>query len=1041
MAASPYTLEGAREILAPPDNKALKALDVLLGVGLLAAGPLGLAPWGWVDQKNELIQLLGRLTSSGRERLGRGRTRDRGEVLAATHTALVYGAFFAALRQVVGPMLDRIGLTEQDRSRLTDEANAAGQGTTSENALFGLFTQVDIALPWAGRGFRQTRDTDVLALYKTLALLCVKFFESFAAWTRRGDVRPTDPLVRDIAEAALRRYEAEYKLLAAEVPEFEIWAMLGEHEATHRSLGRLEELMHSLAGNLAGSRTERANAAINRAVLDEPLLGTGAPEDLPDLVVPPVRDGYLGPPFRWTVIDQDSRPADEGWWRRASLETDLDTFLAAFLASPESHLRPLVVLGHPGSGKSMLTKVCSARLSTTDGFVAARIPLRQVTDPNAPIYQQVSSVLGSRTHGRVSWEELSATPDTTTRVLFIDGLDEFMQATGAAESNYLQNVVEFQRVERVTSGPVAVVVTSRTLVADLAKIPPGSLVIKLEDFSEDQVRTWLDVWQRTNARVKIPAAESVLSYGPIARQPLLLLLLVLFGAANELPPMDEDSTPAGIYGGILRSFIRRELAKPTDLERSGTPDQQAAAEMWRLGIAAFGMFNRGSHYIDEATLLGDLQALDPSSGGRPTSRRPGPLTSARRVLGKFFFIHSPDVGERAGERSYEFLHATFSEYLIAFLIKEELAELWLSRDRPSSQIWDDDRLYALLSHQLLDSGGAAILSFFGQLASTSDEIGEEALGRILRLLLGGAERRWGEGRFADYRPSEGVYLQRLATYTANLVMLLFGVERGPVTLSSMAPAGSEPTMWWTRMLRNWQGCLDTTFLEEIDARFDPEPALTWVPVPFHQSSVHEEWLTFSRRRAVLMNAGFGVAGRNLVIDSPDPAVHFAGHSARALIDPQAARGIAEAARALLADMNPRSPGSELTPWLLAYVTRHPELVPASEMTKLVAAEMDDVRSSSLWALALVVAQHPEDYSDSGFVSSILRQSDVSGLLTPLIAGKLVWGDDFPLTLSALPPELAGPAGRLMGLAQQLKDAVGGPRAVLMLADYLEDARG
>jgi hypothetical protein len=97
MAGSPYTMETAREILLGKRSKSIKVLDTLFGAGVLGAGPAAiltgqpwlLAVWGWVDQKNELVSRLDELVGAGRDKLRKAVGKERHEVLAATHTALV----------------------------------------------------------------------------------------------------------------------------------------------------------------------------------------------------------------------------------------------------------------------------------------------------------------------------------------------------------------------------------------------------------------------------------------------------------------------------------------------------------------------------------------------------------------------------------------------------------------------------------------------------------------------------------------------------------------------------------------------------------------------------------------------------------------------------------------------------------------------------------------------------------------------------------------------------------------------------------------
>ncbi|MGC4868947.1 NACHT domain-containing protein [Micromonospora sp. DT53] len=1046
MASSPYTLEGAREILSEPGGKWLKALDALLGVGVMAAGPFGLAAWGWVDQKNELIKLLGEFTAAGRTRLGEKRTPpERYDLLAATHTALTYGAFFAAFREIVGPICDEIGLTEDDKRRLVYGA----QPELAQGGLQRGVANTSIGLPWAGCGFRANRDEVVQPFYQTLTLRCIGFLQNFEVWLRVDSVRASDPLVQDIVGRAIRRYEAEYKLLAADVPEFGIWAALGESEITQdavqragESLSRLEKIMMSLAGKVerVGNRTREVNAAVNRAVLAEPLVATDSSDDLAELRIPTVRDGYLTPTFRWKVMDEKSRPADDNWWTRAEHGSDLDTFLAAYFSSPRSHDRPLVVLGLPGAGKSMFTKVCAARLSGSEAYAVARVPLRQVSDPTAPIHQQVSGVLDKATNGRVSWTELSEAAVDATRVLLIDGLDEFMQASGHAESNYLQNVAEFQRVERLSGHPVSVVVTSRTLVADLARIPVGSLVVKLDNFSPEQVQACLDIWSQANpARPsRIPSADAILSYGEIAQQPLLLLLLILYGSTNPLPQVEAESTPARIYGDILRRFIKRELLKTPDLNPADLREEQTQAELWRLGIAAFGMFNRGRHYIEEHLLLADLEALDKAAPRRQVQRRGTALTAARQLLGKFFFMHAAEVDEGLEGRSYEFLHATFSEYLIASLALDELVDLWESRNRPSSQNWDDDRLYALLSHQLISIGGAAILPFIGQLHEALPEFTRRGVRQILRTLLRSAEGRWDSGRFAAYSPSGESSLQRFATYTANLIMLLLQVEEGPVELGSIAPAEVDPTGWWAKMIQVWQACVSDFDLTEIEPSVQ-EGAVERSQGGITQPSVHIPRLMFRHAQAIIINAGFGVVGEKYYIESSDPEIAFAGYAARGLTDPEEASNVSTAAVKILQRL-PESARFLAPSLLAAHIARNPEKFSATDVRLLMdAAEASDHRFVDIWPYSLLIGQYPQLASDSELNEHLLNSFGTRVGVAPLLAGMLIWGDDriqIRRIFDALPVSVRFKIEECGAALTQLRGWMDGRRLVILAAELI-----
>ena len=146
---------------------------------------------------------------------------------------------------------------------------------------------------------------------------------------------------------------------------------------------------------------------INQAVLSSPIV------DLEETAaggttvrVPAVERGYVTPYCRWAVMRPSCQPSQEDWWQQQPLITDLAGLVAAHVASPAGAERPLVVLGHPGSGKSLFTKVCAARLSASGAFVPVRVPLRDVPDPTASVYRQIEDVLRESTNGRVEWREL-----------------------------------------------------------------------------------------------------------------------------------------------------------------------------------------------------------------------------------------------------------------------------------------------------------------------------------------------------------------------------------------------------------------------------------------------------------------------------------------------------------------------------------------------------------------------------------------------------------------------------------------------------------
>ncbi|MEU4620485.1 hypothetical protein AB0G04_10980 [Actinoplanes sp. NPDC023801] len=814
MARSLFTLETAREILLGERPGLVTSLDRLLGLGILAAGPVGLATgqpwllavWGWVDQKNELMARLAEAVTAGRRRLGAesGR-RQRHEVLAATHTVLVVAAFLDALQRIGGEAYRSVEFPESELDALV-----MTQMSTDAQSMVECVARMDVPMPWDGGGFQANLDSGIRAYYQVLAQQILAVFDNFAPWVEKfGSYTGPRPLNGQIVELALDRYRAEYVALVAEVPEFAIWSSLGEHHATHRALSRLEALVASLAPAPQADVARERLARLNRDVLNRPILDLQEITRVSEVRAPTVAEGYLEPRFRWAVMTRASRPAHEGWWSHQQAGTDLAGFLATHFTSPQAAVSPLIVLGHPGAGKSLFTKVCAARLSATAAFMAVRIALRDAPEPSAGVYQHIEDVLRESTHGRIAWRELGESGDDVIRVVLIDGLDELMQATGATESRYLRAVTDFQRTELATGGPVAVVVTSRTVVADLAAIPDGCMVVKLEEFDDDQIGTWAERWNDANAgRVQAGSLLSIdavrlREYGPLARQPLLLALLAIILTERDLPSHERS---ADLYRTLLDDFIRRELDRPDRFSDRLSDDERYEVELWKLGIVAFGMLNRSQQYLHEDSLTEDLRALparhEPAAAPqrREISRQMDP---ASRLIGRFFFVHTDEAAAGAGGRSYEFLHATFADYLVAFHTRQLLREAAGARKyRSSSQPWDDDLLFALISHIAIGASGSLTLEFFAQLATADSDVAS-----VLEHLAVVAHHRWGPGRHHDYDPSGRTPVQRVAAYSANIVVLRLAIAQEPVPIARLCPPGADVQSWWPSQVRLWDAVL------------------------------------------------------------------------------------------------------------------------------------------------------------------------------------------------------------------------------------------
>lgn len=626
------------------------------------------------------------------------------------------------------------------------------------------------------------------------------------------------------------RYKENHLRLAAEVPEFAMWVHAGEHERTRRTIetglqglnGALEEIS---SGQAVDSR-RRELSALYRSTLDRDVIRA---DDLPEGIrLPSLRESYIPPRGQVvTVSSADQEPSSEAWWKQQHEPQDLQGFFAAHLVHPYATVFPTVVLGHPGAGKSKFTEMLAAQLPESD-FLAIRVELRNV-QPNSPIHVQIEDGLRSTLHEHTPWRELAESADGALPVIVLDGFDELLQATGVDRSDYLERVQEFQERQRSMGQPVAVIVTSRTVVADRARFPEGTTTVRLAPFAGDQIAHMLQVWNSTNGAeltrrgLEPLTTDLLLRYRELAEQPLLLMMLLIYDSdGNALRQAAESLSHGQLYERLLTRFAEREVEKHHASLNDEALEEAVAQELRHLEVAALAMFSRRRQSVRAENLASDLAVLMPEAfRSEHETDLHGRISPADQLLGRFFFVHEARAQRSDGAASvFEFLHATFGEYLVARTVVEALDDLVdehaggsrrRRRRKHSAQRIDDGELYAYASFASF-AGRQKVVEFLAELLD--ERFGQEAeqartevraeFHDLLVDLYREAPFPASNRSFTAYEPTRLPMTQREGNYTSNLVLLMVLVENGPVDLTRLHRDEEAPEQAWHATSALWR---------------------------------------------------------------------------------------------------------------------------------------------------------------------------------------------------------------------------------------------
>jgi len=773
-----YSYSDAAQILGRK-NRSIVALNQITGGIMLGAAVHFPALLAWLDAKGDFFELSNKLAQRIYDKRLRVSRWGRTERIIAALGITIISAYFEAFAQSDHPLFAELHLEKSEQLGLAGSFDEAG--SCADQILH--ITEELIPRPGA------TYDEHIGLLrdyYATVSNRLCHFVYGLQVTDKQSDTKRLQiaDQIRAVPFKAIPIYEANFRSLCAEFPEVALWANLREHQATQQGLTdiriaftELNALLSSVAIGSPAPATRQSLARQYAAALNEAVLEPG---DSPDnLTIPTVGSSYVAGEFRLLHIQGGESLAGESLWQDAAVRSDLDNFLAGYITSPTAVQKPLLILGQPGSGKSMLTRVLAAQLPASD-YLAVRVVLRDVRA--APdIQDQIEFAIRAATGESISWPTLARSAGDALPVVLLDGFDELLLATGASQSDYLRRVARFQEREAIDGRPLVVIVTTRSSVADRATAPLGSSAIRLEPFDESRIRSWLKIWNDANevnfrrADLNPCSPELVLCHKELAQQPLLLLMLALYDADNNaLLHLQNDIKQSELYERLLRQFAEREVLKHyPGMSRSELRDA-VKRELRRLSVVAFAMFNRGRLWVSEQDLDGDLATLLGPASSKARGLR-APLDEAQIVLGRFFFVYRAQAPQDSLTlEAYEFLHSTFGEYLLARFTIEVLDDVAARHAagtlRFASEAIDDDLLKALLSFGVISERGAVVrflLELFSEKNENSTFCYRDLLAEIFVRLDGVARTRG----YSQYRPRELSAVAEQAVYAANLLIL------------------------------------------------------------------------------------------------------------------------------------------------------------------------------------------------------------------------------------------------------------------------------
>ena len=370
------------------------------------------------------------------------------------------------------------------------------------------------------------------------------------------------------------------------------------------------------------------------------------------------------------------------------LEAELEDWLSK--AKRDDAIR--LISGGPGSGKSSLTKMFAAKVAEK-GHRVLFIPLHHF-EPSDDLIDAVGKFV--KFEPILPYNPLDAGHREERLLIIFDGLDELAMQGKIAEKTAQDFVAEVQRkVERFNQHKtcVQVLISGREVVVqanETAFRKEGQILYVLPYFlpendrkqqyvdtqellEEDQRQLWWQHYGKASGRsyTGLPPELNQGNLTEITAQPLLNYLVALSLQRGELNFSEETNLNA-VYLDLLKAIYERGWAADQHVALKGIEYKNFVRILEEIALAAW-------HGNGRTTTVKEIENHCDNSGMKKlltlfqSGFQDDSKASITRLLTAFYFRQSGK--DNSGEKTFEFTHKSFGEYLTAKRIVREVRRI------------------------------------------------------------------------------------------------------------------------------------------------------------------------------------------------------------------------------------------------------------------------------------------------------------------------------------------------------------------------------
>ncbi|PTO69284.1 pentapeptide repeat-containing protein [Vibrio splendidus] len=362
---------------------------------------------------------------------------------------------------------------------------------------------------------------------------------------------------------------------------------------------------------------------------------------------------------------------------------DLKSHLLEWIENFDPNSSIKLLGGGPGSGKSSFAKIFSSEVSELGSFPLLFIPLHHF-NLNSDLYESIEKFTSQEPHLTSNPADITTGPE---RLIFVfDGLDELSMQGQAANEVSIRFIDDLSRMlnRYNDSGKKwQAIVTGRDLSIQSGEpmLKSEGQILNLLPYYVDKTATHIDkdnllsvdqrdIWWKKLGEINgknyngLPDELSELSLTPITKEPLLNYLISLSYERNQLN-INSNTSLNLIYKDLLTEVYSRQYEKRCHKNNNHLTFDQFLQVLEEIALTVWkgnGRTASEGKILNNCEKNGLTQYLEHFSEGA----KKGVI----RLLTAFYFRQFGQ--EECGDRTFEFTHKSFGEYLTSRRIIEEV---------------------------------------------------------------------------------------------------------------------------------------------------------------------------------------------------------------------------------------------------------------------------------------------------------------------------------------------------------------------------------